>query len=713
MKTKILLFVLSLMITGIISGQIIHVPADQPDIQSGINAAVDGDTVLVADDTYYENIRFNGKEIIVASHFIMDGDTNHINNTIIDGSQPINPDSAAVVMFIHGEDTTSILNGFTITGGTGLLNMTWQFWAGGGIYTSNAGAKIVNNKIINNHVEGDANTNAGGAGIQFLFGEDEHWAVVDNNTISHNTSTSHNYSAFGGGIWISINGIIRNNTIEHNSCINDSEIADGGGIEVEVMPGVFSVDVTVHNNLIRYNSVTGVTDAVGAGLMGWNAGCVVTNNTFTYNTAISTDHSSGGGLYINVADSGTLLMNNIFQYNSCEANVCWGGGARIRLADYLMVIGNNFSHNNLNSIEYSYGSGLAINRPGYSAVVTGNTMSNNTMNGGYMYGGGCLLWKIDSVPMLFNKNIIENNAADYGGGIYFQNTYNTNMSNNILRGNSATAWGGGIIFWHYVDKDSRPPTEGMDDARPDTDFQTGKSVFHPFLANNDFLDNTASNGGAIYSNHETNMPIFLNNIFWGNVAPAFNEIYCAQVVEPFTVSTCDIDTDEIRGNWNGHGNFLLDPLFIDDSCHLNCTSPCINAGDEYVEVDGVMFYAPLTALDGIERPLEEIYDVGVDEEYSCTFLPEENKKDLSMNIIIVPNPSTGHTSIMYQVAEPGIINVHVLNSRGELIQTFSSGMQIPGEQELMLDLSHLPNGLYLIRLQAGSQVETSKIILHK
>ena len=100
--------------------QVINVPADQPTIQAGINAASDGDTVLVADGIYFENIKFKSKEIVVASHFLIDLDETHIENTIIDGSNPSNPDSAAVVMFTNFEDTTSVLYGFTIQGGLGI-----------------------------------------------------------------------------------------------------------------------------------------------------------------------------------------------------------------------------------------------------------------------------------------------------------------------------------------------------------------------------------------------------------------------------------------------------------------------------------------------------------------------------------------------------------------------------------------------------------------
>ncbi len=78
-----------------------------------------GDTVLVAEGTYSENINFKGKAITVASQFILDQDTSHISATIIDGSQHTNPDSGSVVYMISGEDTTSVLTGFTITGGNG------------------------------------------------------------------------------------------------------------------------------------------------------------------------------------------------------------------------------------------------------------------------------------------------------------------------------------------------------------------------------------------------------------------------------------------------------------------------------------------------------------------------------------------------------------------------------------------------------------------
>ena len=126
-----------------IIAQIIHVPGDQPTIQDGIIAAVPGDVVLVAEGTYYENINFMGKAITVASHYYQDGKKKHINKTIIDGSQPSDPDFGSVVYFMSGEDTNSVLCGFTITGGTGTVQIFPGFPTmrqGGGIICLASGA---------------------------------------------------------------------------------------------------------------------------------------------------------------------------------------------------------------------------------------------------------------------------------------------------------------------------------------------------------------------------------------------------------------------------------------------------------------------------------------------------------------------------------------------------------------------------------------------
>ncbi len=69
MKTRIMILIFALLPFGLMS-QILNIPQDYPTIQDGINNAVNGDTILVDEGTYYENINFKGKSVVVASRYI-------------------------------------------------------------------------------------------------------------------------------------------------------------------------------------------------------------------------------------------------------------------------------------------------------------------------------------------------------------------------------------------------------------------------------------------------------------------------------------------------------------------------------------------------------------------------------------------------------------------------------------------------------------------
>ncbi|MBT3252154.1 MAG: T9SS type A sorting domain-containing protein [Candidatus Marinimicrobia bacterium] len=155
------------LLTGIsmIFSATINVPADQATIQDGINAASNGDVVLVAPGTYVENIDFNGKNITVTSTYdpVTDLSGSLIETTIIDG----NNDGSAVVLN-SGEDNTAVLFGFTIINGYAFngggiyvhgADPTFQYliiaennayFSGAGVYCLNATTSFSNVTIANN-----------------------------------------------------------------------------------------------------------------------------------------------------------------------------------------------------------------------------------------------------------------------------------------------------------------------------------------------------------------------------------------------------------------------------------------------------------------------------------------------------------------------------------------------------------------------------------
>jgi hypothetical protein len=367
------------------SAATLRVPSQYSSIQLAIEAALDGDTVLVADGTYYENIRFLGKAITVASHYLVDMDAGHVDSTIINGSQPAHPDSGSTVFFIDGEDTSSVLCGMTITGGTGSLNPAGVRVGGGVWVKAGSGAKLRRNRIMFNVLtDPDGGLGAGIlAGSPYAAGG---WLVLEENDICCNTITA-TKSIGAIGVYCAMNARIERNRIERNEGMT-GQIGDGGAglcCYTEVVGG--------KELLMRGNSILG---------NGYSSSGV---NPYG-------ESGLGGGMI--VSGFRGIIDSNIIADNQLEGpGILYGGGA--------MLIANNDS-----------------------LQCRGNWISGNRLiGGGERWGGGVCIWNCS--PRITN-NVIVGNEGRMGGGIYVGGTKPTSslqMINNTICRNSAP-YGSGV-----------------------------------------------------------------------------------------------------------------------------------------------------------------------------------------------------------------------------------------------------------------------------
>ena len=270
----------------------IRVPADQPTIQAGIDAAMEGDTVLVADGTYIHegnhDLRVHGKAIVIRS----ENGPAFCKIDMLAG--PGLPRRGFNIRDGEGRDT--VIEGFTITRG-------FVSAYGPGIYCYRSSPTIRNNIITEN----DSDARGGGIccfeGAPLITGNTisrndigifcrltDAAVEIRGNTISDNNRDSGIYGYFA-------NMVVLDNIISGNTSSNI-----GGGIQL------YSSDAYVAGNRFLDN-----WGWAGGGISGWSQ-CQVDliNNLFLGNAC----DDEGGVLFL--MRSGATLENNTFATNEAQ-----------------------------------------------------------------------------------------------------------------------------------------------------------------------------------------------------------------------------------------------------------------------------------------------------------------------------------------------------------------------------------------------------------
>ncbi len=279
MRCNLMFLCIVVCLPVICSGAVIHVPGDQPTIQAGIDASVDGDTVLVADGTFIgegnKNMNFGGRAITVASDGGAEG-------CIIDCE-----DDGRGFYFHSSEPPEAVVEGFTIRNGHVISTGSYPGpGKGGAIYCDIASPSIFNCIFLNNTAEV-----LGGA----VFA-DEGALVITGCTFNSNVS-----DAYGGAAYFS------DNEVSLVDCIITGNFSENAGA------GFYFKSCTsaLIDNCNFQNNRTYKED--GGGIFSNSSTITVINSVFEGNEA-----AYGGGIFVSdgeVEIGGSLLTGNYFSRN--------------------------------------------------------------------------------------------------------------------------------------------------------------------------------------------------------------------------------------------------------------------------------------------------------------------------------------------------------------------------------------------------------------
>ncbi len=401
---------MALLVCGVATAAELHVPSQYGTIQAAVNAASNGDEIIVAPGTYTGTgdnvVNMLGKTVVLRS-------SSGASQTTIDGQSV-----RRGIMCGFGETPATRIEGFTITNCKAIwFDQDDDGQAdvgeddGGGITCWSSSPTIVNCIIANNH----APSSGGG-----MYSSNGSSPTVTGCTFTGNWTET----GSGGGLYASEGDPI----ITNCSFNNNTAESYGGGIYY----GSDSLTLTDC-------SFTGNTASNGGGLSISFAAATLTDCNFNDNQATDSTYLGGGG-GIEIFQSSPLLINCTFTNNSASGDSTAdlnGGGAIHCWSTEESPVQPVFRDCAFTGNTGFWGGALLcydhVNPDMEDCEFTGNTASEY---------GGAVYCREDSPPRLTGCTFVEN-QAEQGGGVYCTTSYSAMLSGCAFHQNHAVGGSGG------------------------------------------------------------------------------------------------------------------------------------------------------------------------------------------------------------------------------------------------------------------------------
>ncbi len=161
--------------------------------------------------------------------------------------------------------------------------------------------------------------------------------------------------------------------------------------------------------------------------------------------------------------------------------------------------------------------------------------------------------------------------------------------------------------------------------------------------------------------------------------------------------------------------WVNDPAFIfDKSLAANALPLTLAAGAQHrFSITFIpkrdSFYSAAVHVHSTELLEQSATVTGVGYSVSASVATTASPQNLS--VALLPNPAARHVLVTYSLLHAGLVEFELVTLLGERVREWNEEIAAPGEHSKTLDLSGLPEGTYIYRMDANGEVQSGKLIV--
>lgn len=410
---RILIFLIALMVSTQARSDIIEVSPGQS-ISTAAANSLPGDTILLTQGEYYENVQVRNHGVTICSNYLFSGDTTEISGTVIYADTSEHDSASCVFINLPNDVDSTTIVGLTMQDGRGT---SWQidgstYRAGGGVFAFQSRLRMEHCNVTACR----ANTGGGVAVIQQAPTHGGTFGTLEDCVVSNCVASM---GMGGGGMHAIQVPVILERTV-FSACTSEFS---GAYLAL-------SARTTMHACTLRMCGSTIGAASVGSELESIISECVFESNGNPWNASYMGDcHLRTGGrvrvlrnIFLNNTTNDRVLV--MFDFDRFGVPMLEGNVIESHIAGHISGIfyfwncEGEISHNIIRNCYADYGPSLVPGGAGimriHHNVFTGNSQEHN------VHGTVIDYTNAGSIPASCDSNIFEGNT---GPVVSFDSTY--------------------------------------------------------------------------------------------------------------------------------------------------------------------------------------------------------------------------------------------------------------------------------------------------